>query len=1156
MKKTLYQLGMFAAIALAFTACNKEADSTQNDGGKHAVTVTIGKQVDTKTAFGDTEGTYVWSDGDAAYLHVYENNAEGEITDFSLSGDNKVATLTVTFANASGPYTYTAKFAKEMSGSKNPYVQPTQSPTATSFDPTADVLISKETEDLSNLETRPASLTFTMGRVVTVNKLTLTNLEEGEIIDKVEISLDQTLYGYVSPDSNGGYKCTNGGKKLTIIYNNDTASSGLVPDDGSFPVYFVSAPVSAAGIESVVVTTDKNVYTKAGNTEATDPFYQKTITFAIGNMTRFAMDMDGFGEAIPDDVDYTLVSDEDMIADGGEYIIVSTKNKDGDLCAASAYGSGNSYFYTATDVTANDNVITIAAEPVMVFTLEAGSTAGQFYIKDGDGKYIFWETSGNNVKRGAKGTTNAYLWTVEPDAITNVGTDTRLLQYNAGSPRFACYTGSQTAISLYVNASTITQLANPELSFSTSEVEVVWEVDHWGDFSQPVLNNPHNLPITWTSSDPDVASFEDDVLTLNGNGTTTITASSEKTDTYSAGSASYTLTLSGAPVKGSAELPFTVAEARAFIDGLTSKPTATEYYVTGTVSKIVNQFGSNQYGHATFDISADGLTTSDQFRAYHVLYLENKAWTSGDQTVGVGDEVVVCGRLTTYGSGTSLVYETYSATGDNAYNGYLVSLDKAPYFTAAISDNIITSEGGNAITLTIESNVEWTATIDDDDTPDTNGATLQYGEVPEGRSVSGEGDAVITVIIPENAAGATYTISFSSEQITITDTKTITQSPSGESPKGSEENPYTIAEALEIIEGLTAGNDGRTENEVCVSGIISEVKEYFSKYHSITYCITEDGTASDEYIQVYSGKGLNGADFSSINDLHVGYEVVVKGHLMKFISGDTTVPEIYQSSSLVSMTETPHFTAELSNDVIAYTGGNSITLTISANVPWGASIDNSASLQVGGITSASVSGTEDAVITVLIPENQNGATYTISFTTESTKINAPGDLQITQNANSGHSWTLVNALADIAGGTYTIAAYYDSKYYTVPNTTINAQTFTCIEATYSATDGLTLPNGAGQFVFTPVTGVNNAFYIYNTNLEKYLVATGSKKFGYVDNKSSDYGYWTFSTVSSGGFSGVFSVQHSSKTQYMRAYNNLVRCYDGASNSGIYLFVYN
>ena len=483
-------------------------------------------------------------------------------------------------------------------------------------------------------------------------------------------------------------------------------------------------------------------------------------------------------------------------------------------------------------------------------------------------------------------------------------------------------------------------------------------------------------------------------------------------------------------------------------------------------------------------------------------------------------------------------------------------MDKAPYFTAAISDNIITSEGGNAITLTIESNVEWTATIDDDDTPDTNGATLQYGEVPEGRSVSGEGDAVITVIIPENAAGATYTISFSSEQITITDTKTITQSPSGESPKGSEENPYTIAEALEIIEGLTAGNDGRTENEVCVSGIISEVKEYFSKYHSITYCITEDGTASDEYIQVYSGKGLNGADFSSINDLHVGYEVVVKGHLMKFISGDTTVPEIYQSSSLVSMTETPHFTAELSNDVIAYTGGNSITLTISANVPWGASIDNSASLQVGGITSASVSGTEDAVITVLIPENQNGATYTISFTTESTKINAPGDLQITQNANSGHSWTLVNALADIAGGTYTIAAYYDSKYYTVPNTTINAQTFTCIEATYSATDGLTLPNGAGQFVFTPVTEVENAFYIYNTNLEKYLVATGSKKFGYVDNKSSDYGYWTFSTVSSGGFSGVFSVQHSSKTHYMRAYNNTVRCYDGASNSGIYLFVYN
>ena len=151
--------------------------------------------------------------------------------------------------------------------------------------------------------------------------------------------------------------------------------------------------------------------------------------------------------------------------------------------------------------------------------------------------------------------------------------------------------------------------------------------------------------------------------------------------------------------------------------------------------------------------------------------------------------------------------------------------------------------------------------------------------------------------------------------------------------------------------------------------------------------------------------------------------------------------------------------------------------------------------------------------------------------------------------------TLVSGLSDISSGkTYYIAALNSSKYYTVPNTTISGQTFTCTQGTYnSTTQTLTTPNTAGEFVFTAVDGKTNAYYIYNTNLEKYLVATGSKTFGYVTSSSSDYGYWTFSTVAGGGFSGAFSVKHSDKTHYLRAYSNQVKCYDNATNQGVYLF---
>ena len=166
------------------------------------------------------------------------------------------------------------------------------------------------------------------------------------------------------------------------------------------------------------------------------------------------------------------------------------------------------------------------------------------------------------------------------------------------------------------------------------------------------------------------------------------------------------------------------------------------------------------------------------------------------------------------------------------------------------------------------------------------------------------------------------------------------------------------------------------------------------------------------------------------------------------------------------------------------------------------------------------------------------------------------DYTITVNAKpdvSGEAWAAVSTLSDLTAGTFVITAFDSNKYYAVPSTTINAQTFTCIEGAYNSTDKTFSPaDGSGEFVFT-AGPVENSYYIYNTTLEKYLVATGSKKFGYVDNTSSDYGYWTFSDVSSGGFSGVFSVKHDNKSHYMRAYGSTVRCYDGTNNGGVYLF---
>ncbi len=115
---------------------------------------------------------------------------------------------------------------------------------------------------------------------------------------------------------------------------------------------------------------------------------------------------------------------------------------------------------------------------------------------------------------------------------------------------------------------------------------------------------------------------------------------------------------------------------------------------------------------------------------------------------------------------------------------------------------------------------------------------------------------------------------------------------------GTADAPITVAKALEIINSYDAAGESKTE--AYVKGKIVSVDQFNSTYKSITYYISDDGTATSQ-LQVYSGKGLNGADFNSKDDLKRGAVVVVKGKLKKYVKGDTVTPEINQSSQIVSI---------------------------------------------------------------------------------------------------------------------------------------------------------------------------------------------------------------------------------------------------------------
>ena len=134
------------------------------------------------------------------------------------------------------------------------------------------------------------------------------------------------------------------------------------------------------------------------------------------------------------------------VADGDVVLLVATSNNYSKEFAGVNMGS-RTPIGVAVDFSGN---------PAGTYTLKvsAGETAGTFALYSDNSEnsgYLAWN-SGNELRAVAEIAENA-LWTIEFDEdgnaiIKNVATPERQLQYNASSPRFACYTSTQASVQL------------------------------------------------------------------------------------------------------------------------------------------------------------------------------------------------------------------------------------------------------------------------------------------------------------------------------------------------------------------------------------------------------------------------------------------------------------------------------------------------------------------------------------------------------------------------------------------------------------------------------------------------------------------------------------------------------------------------------------
>lgn len=119
---------------------------------------------------------------------------------------------------------------------------------------------------------------------------------------------------------------------------------------------------------------------------------------------------------------------------------------------------------------------------------------------------------------------------------------------------------------------------------------------------------------------------------------------------------------------------------------------------------------------------------------------------------------------------------------------------------------------------------------------------------------------------------------------------------------GTVAKPYTVAEARELIDEVGSDKTG-----IYVKGRISQIDEVSTTNKNATYWISDNGTTTNQ-LEVYRGRYIDDADFTSEDQINLYDAVVVVGNLTKF----GTTYEFAQGNYLYSLTPDSRTEVELS----------------------------------------------------------------------------------------------------------------------------------------------------------------------------------------------------------------------------------------------------
>lgn len=765
MKKIIIPIIAVTAFAAALGSCQKQeivVPDTQQE-----VTLTFSSEKpsfddDTKTEW--TGETIQWSAGDKIAV-AYTVDGNWQNASGNASGDAKLYKSTALEAAAeTAKFNVSTDFTGETEGTHVFYgvypapsatsfpdapvatltIPAIQTPTASSFDGSADLMTAVSGEYSAIPDDRHVSLRWT--RLVAHANITLKALNgvtEGETVSSIELT------------AQGGANLV-GSQKVNIITNEVTNNNNesnilelnggnlTIAEGGNIEFWACILPETLTSL-TVVVETNKATYTRV--------IESCNLVFMQNARNILPINMSTAVREAKEEVSWVLVTPDESLTEGTYVLVASTNTKTGALVSTNGSSSAPTF---NTSVSVSDNTLNGVTE-AMQFDL-SGTTGNYILAVTGQTTNYLYTTSSNNGVR--VGTNANNVWTIDKhESNSNAfvfkcnATSRYLGVYN--NTDWRCYTAfdvtnftngnGSSQIYLYKKQSgSVVPDTTPRISVPSKSIEV--EADATSAEFTYTLKNVEGTPSIEVAEDATMAV----VSTAVNEGTVTVLFN-ENTETVEK-SATLVLSIDGAEnvevvitqkawVDTSVIEELTVAE---FMD----KDVNTDvwYKLTGKVSNIVNTtYGNFDLVDETGTVLVYGLT------ATKVTSNDN---SFASLNLKAGDVLTLIGTRADY-NGTAQV------GGPAYYVSHLVSC-AAPQI--ACSDNTVTITAEDGATIYYTTNGDDPTTSSETYTSPfdiTETITVKAIAVAAEKPQSSVAEAVCQYVAPGDAPLITVNVTFS-----------------------------------------------------------------------------------------------------------------------------------------------------------------------------------------------------------------------------------------------------------------------------------------------------------------------------------------------------------------------------------------------------------